>query len=333
MKYDASRKLPFIRLPEHEFSFAAFNNAVQQEAEPRRFLYLHGPAGVGKTALIDFLLRQLPADRFPHVTNISASVFSEHYLDAFNSNMLPEFFELFRHCDVLVCEDIASLRRKHATQDALITAIDSVIAKGGLVIASANRSPGSLSEFSTRLVSRCLSAAVCHLKLPSAASCLTLLNEFNTFHQLQLNDECLADIADRYRMSPRMLFAALIQLAANPNSTLSISQTLDSLTETNRYSIEQICFAVTRHFGVSIQDLRSPSRAARFAIPRHCFVYLTRKLSTSSFRQIASFLNRSNHSAIAHSVRRFDELLSNEPELQSRLNEILSALDVPLVVQ
>ena len=59
---------------------------------------------------------------------------------------------------------------------------------------------------------------------------------------------------------------------------------------------------VANHFGVSVQDIQSPSRKQEFVQPRMYFAYLMRQDVGVSYANIGGFLNR-DHCSILHYMR------------------------------
>ena len=90
-----------------------------------------------------------------------------------------------------------------------------------------------------------------------------------------------------------------------------------------RWAIES---AVATVFEVGIEVLRAPTRgSARAAFARQVAMYLARKLTKSSFPEIAGRFNK-DHSTVISSVRKIETLRETDELLKKELLELEAKL-------
>ncbi|HTI51556.1 MAG TPA: helix-turn-helix domain-containing protein, partial [Planctomycetaceae bacterium] len=95
-----------------------------------------------------------------------------------------------------------------------------------------------------------------------------------------------------------------------------------------RVNLTDICRVVARQFGTTASDLRSRRRDRRSALPRKCAMLLARELTAGNLADIGRFFGGRDHSTVVHSCQRLKELLEQDPDLRSNLNQIRHALGV-----
>ena len=69
--------------------------------------------------------------------------------------------------------------------------------------------------------------------------------------------------------------------------------------------IERILTAVSKHYGVEVEDLKSTKRSENIAGARHVAIYLLKELTTLTLREIGGVFNR-NHSTVKSSLEVVD---------------------------
>jgi chromosomal replication initiator protein len=136
--------------------------------------------------------------------------------------------------------------------------------------------------------------------------------------------DLLAEAADGYRTLDGWL--ARLALAARVerrpiDRALAASVVLDGaaadqgLCSASTITIEQVAKAVAARFGVTLRDLRSPSRRKTLAEPRHLAMYLARGLTGRSFLTIGAYFGGRDPATVRHACRAAEARLAADPAL------------------
>lgn len=72
-------------------------------------------------------------------------------------------------------------------------------------------------------------------------------------------------------------------------------------------------------------DMRSPDRSRKRALPRQVAMYLAREMCGKSYPQIAAAFNR-DHTTALHAFRKISKAASTNPELRAALAEYREAI-------
>ena len=311
---------PLIPIAEQRLARSALRRLLSQTSDGKgRLLYLVGPAGSGKSALLAESFRELPSSQVPPL-QLTAADFAAQLAEASSNQQVPDFQERFRSVSVLVCEDIQALEGRPETQRQLLAAIDDLLARGSDVIVTSTRLPGQLESFPAKLVSRFRGGTVIPLKPPGPASRAELLQLFFRLRHLSISRDALALLADSLEVSPRELIGVVTQLSELRRSLkrADAEAFLRDKLPTKLVTPLTVARAVAREFGITLPALRSSRRSQALVLPRQCAMWLCRKLCHASYPELGIFFER-QHSSVIHAVRKLEARLDKEPTLRQRL--------------
>jgi len=94
--------------------------------------------------------------------------------------------------------------------------------------------------------------------------------------------------------------------------TLPGLQNKVTLPKINKNHPDYIVSQVGEFYSVSLKDMKSARRFRRIVHPRQIAMYLCRRHTDLSFKQIATLLGLSDHSTVMHGVKKIEELCKNE---------------------
>jgi len=327
----------FLVLKENRFAYEGLERLLAPEC-PSNCLYLYGPAGVGKSHLIQQFLGKYRSQRGGAALSVTGSEFAAEIAAAADNQELATMQKRYRETDLLVVEDLQGLRRRPETQRQLVCIIDAIQQRGGVLVFTAADVPGSFSELQMRLVSRCRSGIVAGVHLPGSTSRLRLLSHLAQTAQFPIPIGVLRYLAEHVGRSPRELSAVLLQLEALAKQSRSgiidlntVRHWLEHDLAAQLPTLAQITRAVARHFKLTVREMRSPCRGRIIALARHCAMFLCRELTRNPLCEIADYFGRKNHTTVSYACRQIRLRAATTPTLRSGLMQICRALGVPPV--
>jgi chromosomal replication initiator protein len=147
-----------------------------------------------------------------------------------------------------------------------------------------------------------------------------------------LPDEVSHFIAKHIQKNVRELEGALVKLSAihslsrQPVTVEFASQVLKDILPANpAVDVEGIQREVARYYKVTVEALREDRRHKALAHARQVAMYLSRKLTKSSFPEIASRFNK-DHSTVISAVRKVEGLRESDAGLKRELAELEAKL-------
>ena len=153
----------------------------------------------------------------------------------------------------------------------------------------------------------------------------------NLTHKLERLEEQLDDMKYENTRQTKILLDALDKMAieisyykgASPESSVALSSlTLGDSRRESPDPFDVIVTAVARYYRLSTQDLRSLSRIKTVTLPRHIAMYLARKQSGSSFREIGVYFRRKDHTTILHACRKIEAAIVQDMKIRNAAKSI-----------
>lgn len=304
-------------------------------------IYIHGPAGAGKSHLLMATAREL-TNRGLRCIYTRGTTFTEHVVGAIRGGGMQVFRAAYRQADCLLIDDIQILSNKAATQEELFHTFNTLHVSGKQLILAAGCAPGELRAIEPRLVSRFEWGLSCALEPPSPGELRAVLERKASAMQLQLSEEVISFLVKTWQHHPKEMVQALEALALrrhlhparrardpsqNPIATQELLHDLVSRSQRQALTPERVIAAVATHYGVGVNDLLGESQRRDCSLPRQVSMYLCRETLNLPFMRIGEIFKR-NHSTVMTSVRQIHKLIeAGDQEIPAVLRQIRKGLE------
>jgi chromosomal replication initiator protein len=324
----------FMVGPANQLAHAAASRVAQATAgQVLSFnpLYIHAPAGLGKSHLLNAIAHHMKTTNNPRrVMMLTAERFMYGFIQAIRARDTLSFKDQFQSVDVLLIDDFQFLQGK-ATQQEFCHAFNSLVDQRRQVVVAADVPPVQLEAIDQRMRSRLMGGLVIDIETPDETLRRKIVGSrydvmTSRDPSQRLPDEILDLIANRISGSCRELEGALNRVIAyqqfnNQPITMDLASMVlrdaqaQGSTDPGRIKIDDILKIVGRHFNVAKADLLSPRRARTVVVPRQIGMYLAKKLTTRSLPEIGRRFGGRDHSTVLHAVRKIDEQIRSDEKL------------------
>ena len=301
-------------------------------------LFICGPPGLGKTHLLHSIANyvQTYGDGLV-VRYTTVEAFTNHFLGALHSGAVDAFKDEYRRADVLLVDDVQFLQRKAKTEEEFFHTFNAIHETGAQLVLTSDRPPRDLAGLEDRLRERFESGLVCDVRPPDLSTRLTILRKRVQQDGLaDVDEEALVLVAERVSQNIRALEGALIRVVAFASLTRRridaevAGEVLANLypdLRPGRRTVREIQEQTAEAFGVSVEALRSGSRAGAVAWARQVAMFLSRELTDATLPAIGREFGR-NHTTVIHACKRTAERMAADPaafDAVNRLGERLKA--------
>jgi chromosomal replication initiator protein len=296
-------------------------------------LFLYGGVGLGKTHLMHAIAHELQA-RHPEkrVLYLSAEQFMYRFVQALRDKSVMDFKEIFRSVDVLMVDDVQFIAGKDSTQEEFFHTFNALVDQNKQIVISADRAPSEIKDLEDRIRSRLQCGLVVDLHPTDYELRLGILQAKAEHYRAQYKGLVMAPgvlefLAHRITTNVRVLEGALTRLfafASLVGREITLELTQDCLSDILRSSdrkltIEEIQRKVAEHYNVRLADMIGPKRLRTIARPRQMAMYLAKQLTLRSLPEIGRRFGGRDHTTIMHGVRRIEELIVTDNQLNDDL--------------
>ncbi len=324
----------FVAGPENRVATVALKTLLQENSCDKEKscstgiqfnpIVLLGATGCGKTHLAHGLAnlwreRILSHGHRPEkVAYFSAAEFGRIYDQARERDKLTELRATLRNLQLLVLEDLHTVRSRAVIQLELRHTVDALLADGGMILVTSQKSLATIPSLEPGLRDRLASGLTIRLRPPGLAARLEVLQLTASTRGTDLSFDQAQQMSQQLEGPVPRLFQAIAKFEQNP---LSDEPHPHAFIE-DTLSMQQIVAVVARYFSLSQVMLRGPSRRRSVVHVRNVVVYLTRLLTSLSYAQIGRNLGKRDHTTTMHADRRIRQLLSTDPATQETVDDL-----------
>ena len=319
----------FVIGPSNNLAFLASKQVASNPGSSYNPLLLYGSTGVGKTHLLQAIGNEILNKTIEaRVLYATSEKFTNDYIESLGNRTCASFRSRYRQVDILILDDIQFLSGKESTQDEFFHTLNELSLSGRQVICASDRHPKELVRIKERLTSRFMGGLVADIGLPDLEMKMAILKTKCQEKNIELDDDIVAYVAKSSTGGAREIEGCLVSVLAlmklSPGK-LTIEDIKKAVFKSNQCNASKptpggIVSAVCKHFRVSSQDLRSPSRHASLVFARQVLMYLLRKQLGFSFDQIGEIVGGRDHSTVIHNVEKIKKLISQN---QNKKDEVL----------
>ena len=289
-------------------------------------LVIFGPQGCGKTHLLESSFRSFK-NSFPLLPAefISAEEFTSQFVVAMHKNRMPAFRAKIRSNSLFVFDDVHLLADKPATQKELMLNLDVITQKGGSIIAGMDCHPRMAKKIMPELLDRLMSGMICSVGVPEDSLRIALIKRYwSMLSNQELSLEVTEYLSKEVRGNVRIILGVLKQLSnsARINRVLPTMELARSIVGGfircvfKSISLQDIDEVVSTFLLLAPGALKSGVREEKMSFPRNLAMYLARKNSSFTYREIGSYFGNRNHSTVIAGEKKIESLIKYDYRVQ-----------------
>jgi chromosomal replication initiator protein len=327
----------------NRFAHAAALAVAELPGQAYNPLFIVGPPGVGKTHLLHSIgnyVRAYGGGLTVRYTTVER--FTNEFLESLKARDVDAFKHRYRRNDVLLIDDVQFLESKVKTEEEFFHTFNALHETGSQLVLTSDRPPRDMAALEDRLRQRFESGLLVDIRCPDDATRVTVLRKRAHHDGIELADPAVLElIAERVTDNLRSLEAALIRVVAYASLTdRAIDRDLADEVLTQLYgrqqeravaaggpaAVERIQDLVAEAFGLTREELLSPSRAARVAWPRQVAMYLAREHTHETLPAIGQRFGGRDHSTVLHACKRAAARIGTDPDAYDAVATITARL-------
>ncbi|MFU8735175.1 chromosomal replication initiator protein DnaA [Streptococcus suis] len=301
-------------------------------------LFIFGGPGLGKTHILNAIGNKVLADNpQARIKYVSSETFINEFLEHLRLNDMESFKKTYRNLDLLLIDDIQSLRNKATTQEEFFHTFNALHEKNKQIVLTSDRNPDHLDNLEERLVTRFKWGLTSEITPPDFETRIAILR--NKCENLPYNftNETLSYLAGQFDSNVRDLEGALkdIHLIATMRQLSEINvevaaEAIRSRKQTNPQNmvipIEKIQTEVGNFYGVSLKELKGSKRVQHIVHARQVAMFLAREMTDNSLPKIGKEFGNRDHTTVMHAYNKIKTLLLDDENLEIEITSIKNKL-------
>ena len=328
----------------NKFAHAASLAVADKPGQIYNPLFLYGGVGLGKTHLMHSIAHSiLQKDKNKKVLYVTSETFTYELIDAIrgiNNTTINDFREKYRNIDVLLIDDVQFIIGKESTQEEFFHTFNTLHGANKQIIISSDRPPKDIETLEARLRSRFEWGLIADISAPDYETRMAILRKKEETDGYKFNDDVIQFIASNVKSNIRELEGALNKLFAYSNLerkdikefTVEIAEDVlrDILLPNEKREItpELIIQTVAEHYGITMADIIGNKRNSEIVVPRQIAMYLCRKMTDASLKNIGNILGKRDHTTIINGHNKIEaELKQNNTSLKNNIDIITKKIN------
>ncbi len=323
----------FVVGPSNSLAYAAAQAVTENPGNVYNPLFVYGESGLGKTHLLHAIGNQIKKNN-PQATVLyqTADRFVNEFINAIRFDKIHKFQTKYQQIDVMLIDDIQFISNKEQTQEAFFHIFNALYEASKQIVFSSDTYPQDMQGIAERLRSRLGCGLIADIHVPSLETKIAILKRKAENSNEQLNDDVALFIASRAVTNIRELEGALIRVLAFASLTKQLV-TLDLAKKVLMRAQEvaasplmldfdRIVTLVCRHYHYTTQDLKSKRRSKDLSFVRQVAMFLMKKMTDKSLRDIGIYLGGRDHSTVMHAIEKVEDHMAQNPEFAEEIKRM-----------
>lgn len=319
----------------NQLAYVASLAVAERPGKTYNPLFLYGGSGLGKTHLMqaigNYYLENYPNKKILYTTS---EKFTYELVTAIREKTNQDFRNKYRKVDLLLIDDVQFFANKESAQEEFFHTFNALHEMDKQIVLTSDRLPSEIPQLEVRLLSRFNSGLLADVQPPDFETRMAILKNKIQSEYLSVGDEIIEYIADNIKSNVRDLEGAVkrILVYAGIERTNNISMDLakealrDIISTQPRRTItpEVIMDEVEKYYHISKGSLVSKKRSNDIAYPRQIAMYICRELlEDPSFPKIGEVFGGRDHTTAMHNINKIKERLTEDPDLDIIIKEII----------
>ena len=322
----------FVVGPSNSLAYAAACAVAQKPGDLYNPLFIYGGSGLGKTHLLHAIGNAIQAQNTKAlVLYQTADRFVSEFINAIRFDKIERFQKKYQLVDVLLIDDIQFISNKETTQEAFFHIFNSLYDARKQIVFSSDTFPQNINGIAERLRSRLSSGMIADIHQPCIEVKTAILKRKAEVSGELLSDEVAHFLASHVTSNIRELEGALIRVIAFAHLTkepisLALVQKVffndAEGVEKQSVDFKAVVKAVAKHFSYSLDELRSENRNKELVLARQLTMYIMKKNTNRSLREIGAYLGGRNHTTVKHALSKIEQYIIEDTKLQRQISVI-----------
>lgn len=315
----------------NRFAWSTAREVAEKRTEEYNLLYLYCVNGLGKTHLLHAIgnhrLKKNPRCRLRY---LSSDAFSSDFTYSIKNDRLDDFRSDLSNLDLLLFDDIHHLANREKTQEEFLSVFNALYSQKQQLVITGDSAPNKLRNINPELKSRLGWGLLADIDDPDQALKISIIQKEAAEDNLSLAEDVVFFLSnssgDIKNLLKNMIRVQTFASLSDEPVTISTVRTLIRDRNRSEITLEDIMTTTAGYFNISMSDLLSNKKNRIYSYPRQLAMYLARKFTNLSFKEIGNSFNHKDHSTVIHALRKVEKEKDEKKGVEKDLSKIESLL-------
>lgn len=322
----------FVVGPSNQFAHAASVAVAEKPAKNYNPLFIYGGVGLGKTHLLNAIgLATLELHRDIHVVYVSAEEFVNELISSIRYDRMPKFREKYRNIDCLLIDDIEFIAGKDRTQEEFFHTFNTLHDSGRQIVVTSDRYPKDIPNMEERLRSRFEWGLIADIQPPEIETKIAIIEKKAQENNMKIPQNVAHYIASNVESNIRELEGFLVRIGAyasltkreiDLNLAREVLKKILKRNEREEITVEDILKVVAQKMSVKVSDIKSKKKNKSLVLSRQIAMYLSRKITSTSFPLIGEKIGGRDHSTVIYAHNKIKDMMDKNERIRELIEEI-----------
>ena len=327
----------FVVGPSNKLAFAAAKAVAAQPAEHYNPLFIYGDSGLGKTHLIYAIAHEIRQQRpAAKIVYIKGDDFINEFIEMVRGGKNQDFRTKYREADLLLVDDIQFVAGKEETQNEFFHTFNTLYESRRQIVLTSDRPPQEMSRLDDRLRTRFEWGLLVDVQPPDLETRIAIVKNKAAQLGLFLSDDVVDYIAKNVTSNVRLLegtvkkIKAYRDLLGSELDAESVDRAIhDMLRRDNEFipSPDTIISEICKYYRIDESAIRGQQRDRTIVRGRQVAMYLIRRMSNYSYKDIGKEFGDRDHTTVMHSIEQVEQRMKKDTSFAETVKDITTNIN------
>ena len=322
----------------NKFAHAAAKAVAEGQIKNFNPLFIYGESGLGKTHLLH-AIRHAVSKKHPeyNIVYVKGDDFTNELIHAIQVGKNVEFRDKYRVADLFLMDDIQFIAGKIQTQEEFFHTFNTLYEANRQIVFTSDRPPNEIARLEDRLKTRFESGLLADIQPPDYETRMAIIRNKAEQLGLFLPADVSNYIAENMTSNVRQIEGAVKKVMAYRdlmNDSITVSSVAKAIKDmfkekTGEYmpTSDLIIDETAKYYSLTVEDLKGQRRTRNTALARQISMFLIRKLTNLSLKDIGDLYEGRDHTTVLSSIRRIENEIKNSAEFNQTIRDITANIN------
>ena len=265
-----------------------------------------------------------------NIVYIKGDQFTNELINALREGKNNEFRLKYRGADLFLVDDIQFIAGKDSTQEEFFHTFNNLYESHKQIVLTSDRPPKEMTQLEDRLRTRFEWGLMVDVEPPDYETRLAIIRNKAALLGINLPDRISSMIAENITANVRQIEGVLNKILAYSDlmgvmDEEAIMKALEDVVKNSNEYIptpESIIDYISKYFGIEPDVLQGQGRGRDITNARQIAMYLIRRMTNLSLKDIGKAFGNRDHSTVMHSLDKVETQMRSDPAFAETVKEI-----------